>query len=269
MAKKPRNYAEQTHSNPYWLIRYPHQKRATLALNALLAERPHSLLDYGAGDGHLISKIMSSGVPAPARIVAYEPIADMREHLKQQLNTMGGETVQLVATVSEALAAAPKGGYDAVACLGVLEHMGLEQRRVFIEFVIRGLSRSGRCVIDVPVEIGTSLLIKEFGRRVLKGRPNLYRGSELVMAAAGAHLRDPQRYEDPGPCWIQNHRGFDYRLLRRELEQMLEFIDTKSSPLPQFPPWLCNQEVLWTVRPRNQVDHSARCRALKELRFKR
>jgi hypothetical protein len=257
MAKTPRNYAEQTHNNPYWLIRYPHRKRAALALSALLAERPNSLLDYGAGDGHLITEMMSASRGFPERIVAYEPIADMREHLKQQLSRMGSETVELVATVDEALAIAPNGGYDAIGCLGVLEHMGLRQRRVFVELVMRGLSSRGRCVIDVPVEIGISLLIKEFGRRTLKGRPNLYRGRELVMAVAGARVEDPHRFEDPGPSWIQNHRGFDYRLLRRELEQDLEFIHTKCSPFPQLPPWLCNQEVLWTVRPRNQVGRSA------------
>jgi hypothetical protein len=200
----------------------------------------------------LISVMMSAGGVVPERIVAYEPIADMREHLCHQLHGRGEETVTLVATIDEALAAAPKGGYDAIACLSVLEHMGLDQRRVFVDLVVRGLSSKGRCVIDVPVEIGTSLLIKEFGRRALKGRPNLYRGRELLKAALGARIRDPRRYEDPGPSWILYHRGFDYRLLRQELERVLEFIDTKSSPLPQFPAWLCNQEVLWTVRPRYQ-----------------
>ncbi len=106
--------------------------------------------------------------------------------------------------------------FDAITCLGVLEHMPLPERQRFYRLCEERLTPGGIAVIDVPIEGGVSVLVKEAVRVVLKGRsPELSPGA-LVRASLGVEQFDPSRF-DPNSeeTWIQNHTGFDHRLLER------------------------------------------------------
>ena len=178
-AKLPTGYSEQTYASPYWIVRYPHQVRIGTALDAILASSPDILLDYGAGDGHLIFETIERGFSG--RIVAYEPV----ERFSQQLIAAGArrghaDRVELVTERRDL-----EGPFDFVACLGVLEHMPLPERDSFYDLCHTHLADTGQVLIDVPIEIGPTLLVKNLGRLLLKGRKREYAWGELLRATVG------------------------------------------------------------------------------------
>lgn len=73
--RPPTNYAEQTHASPSIIVRYPHRVRYRTAIDAFLTAAPSTLLDYGAGDGHVLVEAINQGL-ASQRIVAYEPVEE-------------------------------------------------------------------------------------------------------------------------------------------------------------------------------------------------
>jgi hypothetical protein len=138
---------------------------------------------------------------------------------------------------------------DAVACLEVLEHLSLTERQRFYGVCSEILVEGGLCLIDVPVEIGPTLLVKVFGRRVLKGRPGEYRLGELLRPTLGMRVRDPERFDPERPDgWVQDHKGFDYRELHDELREWMPVERTISTPVGSLPPWLCNQTIFLVAR---------------------
>ena len=247
--RRPRNYEEQTHENPWWLIRYPHQKRFATAATLLLADQPGVVVDYGAGNGEVLAQVLAD--PRGASIdlaIAYDPDPQMRASAEKKL-VPHSPRAAVIGDLAELESALQGRRVDAVACLEVLEHLSLTERQRFYSVCSDNLVDGGLCLIDVPVEIGPTLLVKVFGRRVLKGRPREYRLGELLRPTFGMRVRDPERFDPERPDgWVQDHKGFDYRELRDELREWLPIEGTISTPVRALPPWLCNQEIFLVAR---------------------
>lgn len=244
-ARIPRVYSEQTYASPYLIVRYPHLMRVRTAVQALKQASPSSVLDYGAGDGKVLSDAIPV-LPASTTITAFEPVARFQTQLQQAAAAAGSaDRIELVTD----RAALDGRLFDYVICLGVLEHMPLRERLSFYELCDRCLTPDGCVLIDVPVEVGPTVLVKALARRALKGRGREYPLKELLWTAVGGIVFDPARF-DPSDqrTWIQNHRGFDYRLLRRELANRFTIVAETVSPLPLLPAPLGNQEVYFTLR---------------------
>ena len=236
----PSNYHEQTYESPYWFVRIPHQMRFRTARDAVLSRAPTSLLDYGAGDGKLILDLIDAGLTTE-NVVAYEPSEGVQSDLRATLEARGlSGRVRVVGDRT----ALDVESFDFIACLNVLEHMPLPERQSFYCVCDNTLQRDGSIFIDVPVEIGPTLLIKNATRVLLKGRTREYDGSTLLRLAAGAKMYDPSRFDPTDTrTFINKHRGFDYRLFREELSYRFEIVDELRSPFPGLPAWLGNQEV--------------------------
>jgi len=243
-ARLPTSYGEQTYASPYWIVRFPHQIRLRTAVKAVLAHRPDVLLDYGAGEGHLIFDAIERGFAG--RILAYEPVERYRSEIVADAQRRGlTDRIEIVSARHEL-----HGPFDFVTCLGVLEHMPLPERESFYDLCRMELSGArARALIDVPVEVGPTLLVKSLARQVLKGRDREYSWGALLRYAAGAKMYDPGRH-DPADTrtWILNHKGFDYRLLEQEiLERGFRITARQSTPIGWLPaPWL-NQERFLTL----------------------
>jgi hypothetical protein len=255
--KRPQDYAEQTYASPYWLVRYPHRKRFSKATELLLSGRPRVLFDYGAGDGEWIARLLESpGADSIALAVAYDPTPRQLIRARERLASYG-DRVRVSGDLAEAERSLGGQAIDAIACLGVLEHLSLRERHRFYRFCAEHLSSGGACVMDVPVEIGPTLLVKQFGRRVLKGWPKGYTLSELIKPVLGFRVRDPERFDpDREDGWIQAHIGFDYREMRDELAQWMTIERSVPTPMKTLPPWLFNQEVLIVARGRGAAANS-------------
>lgn len=129
----PASYGEQTHASPYWIIRFPHEMRYRTAIDAMAGAAPHSVLDYGAGDGHLLIEALRRGLAAQ-RIVAFEPEREILAVLRSNLEASGVSDRVDVVSERDELVGAP---FDCVACLGVLEHMPLPERNAFYDLCTR------------------------------------------------------------------------------------------------------------------------------------
>ena len=243
----PTNYQEQTYSSPYFVVRYPHEVRFRTAVDALIEAEPTTLLDYGAGDGHLLVEAIDRGLAAQ-RILAYEPVEKFASKLLENVAEHHlHDRIHLIRHREELRGKA----FEYIVCLEVLEHMPLPERQAFYDLCQDSLSTDGRVLIDVPVEVGPTLLVKSLGRLLLKGREKEYEWSELARIAAGGTVYDPGRF-DPSDqrTWIENHKGFDYRLFRRELAHRFDVTAEKTTPVPFLPAPLGNQEIFFTLRRR-------------------
>lgn len=217
-------------------------------MDALRASEPATLLDYGAGDGHLLIEAILKGLATP-RIVAYEPVEKFGSELLENVAEHNlGDRIHLVRDREKL----HDESFEYIVCLEVLEHMPLLERQTFYDLCEETLSPDGRLLIDVPVEIGPTLLVKNLGRLLLKGREKEYEWSELARIGAGGTVYDPSRF-DPSDkrTWINDHKGFDYRLLRRELAYRFDIISERATPLPFLPTPLGNQEIFFTLTRRD------------------
>lgn len=243
----PDTYAARTYDSPYWPIRYAHRRRYELVRDVTLETRPEVVLDYGAGGvcEMLLSMLADPACSPTMRAIAYEPWHPdeakevLAEHPRPELSQ------RIEVAVSEDEIADDE--CDVVVCGGVLEHITLGQRYDFYRFASRILKPGGRLVIDVPVELGPAVLIKNFGRRVLKSYPSEYTTRELLSAAVGMTVYDPRRF-DPRKGedeFFESHKGFDHRLLAQEMGGWGFKIERKvSSPVPWLPANLANQEII-------------------------
>lgn len=246
----PTNYGEQTHNSPYWIIRYPHRKRYQLAADALSRDCPRSLLDYGAGDGHVLAELATAGGCLPACVLAYEPDADFARMISDRVaGTALHNAVRVVMELSELDS---QERFEFILCLGVMEHMPLRERERFYAVCARHLSPGGKCLIDVPVEVGVSLVIKEAARVLLKGRGREYSTADLLRRLVGRRQRDRARFDaSVEDTWIQDHTGFDHRLFREELEARFTVLREFPSPFGKLPASLGNQEMFYLLARRS------------------
>lgn len=242
----PRDYAEQTYSSPYRIVRYAHQERFRRAVDAVTETGPESILDYGGGDAYFVLELCRRAASPPRRVVVYEPLESMANQAEEQLANLRGELDVDIIVVRERSELVHQ-IFDAITCLGVLEHAPLMERYAFYETVDRTLAPAGRCVIDVPVEVGPSLVIKHFGRTLLKGREAEVSPHELFHRAAGRTVFDPARFDPTNNRWVHFHSGFDHRILAQELRNRFEVLCSFGSPLRHVPPMFGNQEAFFVV----------------------
>lgn len=236
----PANYQQQTYDSSHWIVRWPHQRRFALAEAEIELTCPGVLLDYGTGDAHLLEQLARRGA-LPANTVAYEPVPDYAAQARATVARCGLEDrVEVVTTIEECF------GYtfDCIACLSVLEHMPLPQREAFYDLCERTLSLTGQCVIEVPVELGPAVIVKELVRRILKKREAEYTLTALLRRGVGIGGQDAARYDVTNTAtWIHYHTDFDYRVLRDEIAGRFDLTKMYGSPLPRLPAALGSQEV--------------------------
>lgn len=243
----PSNYEEQTHASPYWIVRFPHQRRIDLAVKEIRRQQPRTLLDYGSGDAYLIERLARGASDLPSTTL-YEPVEEYAEKSRRTLARLNlGHRINIITDLSGCEGMQ----FECISCLAVLEHMPLQQRNLFYEVCHRHLAPGGACIIEVPVEIGPTLLIKELARRLLKGRDPEYSNADLLRRSLGRRVHDSQRFDVSNDAtWIQYHTNFDYRELRDELGRQFRLDRSFGSPFPALAPLLGNQEAFLICRPR-------------------
>ncbi len=248
-------YAAGTHQSPHWIVRYPHQKRFALAVKAMAPTAGLRILDYGAGDGYLFTALADAHPKLEMDAVGYEPVPKYADLFRSSPRPASRLNIELLTNLDEAAAQS----FDVITCMAVLEHLPLPERQRFYETCERLLRPGGRVVIEVPVELGPSVVVKDLGRKILKGREFENPPKQMLALAVGQRMFDPARFDpDSNSTWIQDHEGFDYRLFARELNRRFRVIDTFGTPLPKLPPWLGNQEVFFVFEIRSEAERAQR-----------
>jgi hypothetical protein len=249
LRRAPTSYAEATHGSPFWIVRYAHRRRYEVAVSLIREARPKVVVDWGAGDGYVLGELLTGPEP-PELVLAFEPGHRMQPLLEERRRSLDlGDRLRWFTTIDEIERFLDGRPIDVLACLGVLEHLPLQPRRDFYEFAARTVAPDGMVLLDLPVEYGPAVVVKELGRRVLKGRPAEYRLRELAARAVGRTHRDPRRFDDDASTgFIYTHQGFDHRQIVGEMAPDFEVDAQRGSPLEWAPAWAFNQEVLVSLR---------------------
>lgn len=239
----PPSYASYTYEHPSWLVRYPHLKRMRLVSGIITATPVASWLDYGAGDGAVAAYAYRTREFRPVRTVLYEPWDEIRGQIPSAA-IPGVEIVGDLRPLGDAR-------FDLITAFEVLEHLPLPERIRFYQYAASHLEPGGRCLIEIPVEYGPILLLKEYGRQFLKGRRTEYRLAELLKAAFLNAVEDSADRFDPldTRTSISPHRGFDTTLFLEELAVIGDIASLRPSPFARLPAML-NQCLLIDFRPR-------------------
>lgn len=235
-------YASYTYNHPNFLVRFPHRKRNKLVAEKIAETCSARWLDYGAGDGALLDVLLSRK-QLPDVCVLYEPEPSMRLQLSDKVSELGlSKSVKVINSTSEACIK-----FDLVTVLEVLEHLPMPERIKFYRFVANHLELNGKVLIEVQIEYGPILLLKEWGRRFLKKRVSEYKFRELFNAAFLLKILDAHsRYaKNDERTFISPHRGFDLDKLIDELRSFGTLQEIVRSPFPLLPR-ICNQVVLFS-----------------------
>lgn len=243
-------YARKQIFCPSRVVTWSHGSRFDLA-RRLVQGRNGRLLDYGCGDGTFLA--MTHG--AFAELEGIDADANQTADCSRRLAALPNVRF---ATVAEFMSRAERWKWDVVTCMEVLEHCIDEERRRVLADLAQLVSPSGTVVISVPIEIGPSLLAKQFVR-ALAGVRRLgdyehrerYALPELLRAALGGVVSRPiyEAATAGREYRYHGHKGFDFRELEREISARLRIVRRLFTPLPWLGP-LLNSQVWFVCEPR-------------------
>jgi 2-polyprenyl-3-methyl-5-hydroxy-6-metoxy-1,4-benzoquinol methylase len=246
------DYARKQIYCPNRVVAWSHGSRFALAARLAEPSRGGRLLDYGCGDGTFIALTHGTFAHAVGADVDAAQLAECRRRLGSL------SEVEFVQTATVASAAHTR-RYDLVTCMEVLEHCtDVERVRVVAELG-RLCSSRGRIIVSVPIEIGPALVGKQLFRALAAWRGQgdyqhreTYTPRELLAAALGRkRLSRPEYCVDTpfGTVRYCGHKGFDWRVLERDLHSHLEVEQRHFTPMPALK-GLLNSQVWFVCRPR-------------------
>ena len=225
MGHREANYASRSR-----LKRFSHGARFLGALRLLDLDETDVVLDYGGGDGHLIS--LAFEVQPKASYSVFEPAT--LEEARNNLESLPG-----VGLYSATAAMAPA-MFSKICCLEVLEHVTpINTIPSVLRDIHRLLRPNGILIVSMPIEFGPISLFKNIFR-VIHGTP--FPGTNLktiLLSAIGLPSKVPR---------AEGHMGFDYRaILKLLLQAGFRLEETRFTPFVVAGP-LCNSQVLYRLR---------------------
>lgn len=117
--------------------------------------------------------------------------------------------------------------FDYTMAMETLEHIPDALLAGYIEFLARVTKR--QLLITVPIEVGPVFLAKYMAKRLVSGLENAetasYTLKEVYWATRG-RVEHVARYE---------HKGFDYRLLIKQLERYFDIVQVEGLPFARHP----------------------------------
>lgn len=246
-------YADKQLGSRFSLMSWSHRARFEKALELTAAQAGTPFLDYGCGDGTLLTLVRPRVPLAVGLEVDAALVADCRARL-------GGDPQLRFLHVSEAATLAD-GSFGAVVCTEVLEHCLPEAVDSVLAELKRLVARTGVVVISVPIETGLPLVVKQAARAVAARfvhahyaqRERYSAGEMMRMLTAGDAPPIPRpvyetAFADGHPNRYHGHKGFNWRVLRGRIERDFT-LETHFSPLGALGPQV-NSQAWFTCRPR-------------------
>jgi len=221
-----------------WLISWSHQRRFETGLQLVRQFQPKRLLDYGCGDGTFLALLQQAGA-SMEQAVGCELQESVVTGLQDRFRRMPRLQFYLVRDVDNE---AHHGHYDMITCMEVLEHV--VQTCEVIHRLSRLLAPGGRLIVSVPVEIGAALVLKQSARRIAGWRGlgdyrfvARYSWSELYASLApGIKQHIPRSvYQEPDGTNFHDHKGFNWKVLQRDLDRVFRTERIVYSPLAWLP----------------------------------
>ena len=207
------------------------------------------LLDYGCGDGTFVAMVHEQFKETRGADVEPDQVAGCRERL--------GDLPGVSFSMTSDLGASETGAWNVITCMEVLEHCLDAERRRIIGELARLCAPGGSIVISVPIETGPSLVGKQLVRAVAGLRRlgdyahrERYSPLEMLRGAAGLPVERVvfEGHGATGPFSYYGHKGFEWRDVRRDIEERLTIERQAFTPLP----WagsVVNSQVWFVCRP--------------------
>jgi SAM-dependent methyltransferase len=244
------HYARKQLRCPSRVVSWSHGSRFDLAVQLAGADPGGRLLDYGCGDGTFVAMVHERFAETRGADAEAGQIEDCRQRL--------GRLPGLSFSLTDDLGSEHTGRWNVVTCMEVLEHCLEDERRRVISELARLCAPRGTVIISVPIEIGPSLLGKQFVRAVagLRGLGDYahrerYSPFEMLRSVAGLPIhRDVHTDVKPeGSFSFHGHKGFDWRVVEREAGERLAIERRVFSPLRWTGP-IINSQAWLICRPR-------------------
>jgi SAM-dependent methyltransferase len=246
------NYARKQIYCPSAVVAWSHGSRFKLAARLAGAAQGGRLLDYGCGDGTFIA--LTHGTFARAVGADIDP--GQLEECRRRFVDL--DRVEFVRT-NELDDARHQQAYDVVTCMEVLEHCTDEERVRVLDHLHQLVAPAGFVVISVPIEIGPALLGKQLFRAIAAFRGHgdyqhreTYSPFELAAAALSRPNLARARYtinRPEGPIRYCGHKGFDWRILEKEVQDRYTIERRLFTPMPMLGRVL-NSQVWFVCRSR-------------------
>jgi 2-polyprenyl-3-methyl-5-hydroxy-6-metoxy-1,4-benzoquinol methylase len=233
-------YAERIFEGGSRLTRWSHRRRGQTASRLLGNRRFEHAVDVGGADGWFLRSLLDAG------LVAHGTVLDIDPALLDQGRAATGTDDRLDFVLNEAASvAALRGTFDLAVCMETLEHV--PDPAASLDEVVSLLRPGGALLVTVPVEVGPALLGKQLGRWFANRRGTYgyerYAWPELLRAGVLWDARAVDRGN------LHSHKGFDYRAVRRAVEDRVTIERTRWSPVQVVGPLLAST-VSWLGRPR-------------------
>lgn len=238
---KDGDYARKQIYCPSRAVRWSHRSRFEMARALVAARAGGRLIDYGCGDGTFVAMVHADfretvGVDVdPGQVV----------ECRRRLGHLPGVRFETLGEWQP-----NDGQWDAVTCMEVLEHCLEPERRRVLDALVRLAAPSALVLISVPIEIGPSILGKQFFRALAGWRRlgdyehrERYSPAEILRAAAGARLPRIviEGQAANGAYAYYGHKGFDYRELEAELSSRMRIERRLFTPIRWLGPLLNSQ----------------------------
>lgn len=179
-----------------------------------------SVMELGCFDGRMVEHLPAM----PDRYIGFD--ANWEGGLDEAKKKYGG-----VATMTFVQSTSPKdmlvpGRFDLGISLETLEHIPPEM----VDDYLRTLAeRVDWLVVTVPNEMGPVFLGKWMVKKLFGMSPRQYTSADVFFSLIGRTDR-VARHE---------HKGFNYRLMRRQIERHFDVVKVQGLPMRWLPTWLC------------------------------
>lgn len=245
------DYARKQIYCPDPVVAWSHGSRFALAAKLAGDAGGGRLLDYGCGDGTFIALTHGTFAEATGADLDDRQLEDCRRRLG---------SLSAVRFISTRALERPehRSAYDVITCMEVLEHCLDAERRRVIGQLGRLCRPGGRIVISVPIEIGPALAGKQLFRALAARRGHgdyqhreTYSPVEFARAVLGRRPLARAEYEVDGPGGPRRycgHKGFDWRVLQKELTDQLRLQRRHFTPMPMLR-GLMNSQVWFVCAP--------------------
>jgi 2-polyprenyl-3-methyl-5-hydroxy-6-metoxy-1,4-benzoquinol methylase len=242
------DYARKQIYCPSRVVAWSHGSRFDLAARLAGAAQGGRLLDYGCGDGTFIALTDGTFREAVGADVDRGQLEECRRRFA------GFDRVTFV-TTRELEGDEHRGAYAVVTCMEVLEHCRDRERVRVLGELQRLAGPDGLVVISVPIEIGPALLGKQLFRAIAAWRGHgdyQYRETYSPRELAAAVLARPNLVRAEytiqtadGVSEYCGHKGFDWRILEREIRERFTVEQRLFSPMGRLGAVLNSQ--VWFV----------------------
>jgi SAM-dependent methyltransferase len=190
------------------------------------------VVDYGAGDGYLLTELARRF--KPAEMWAFEPQS------VNEVRALVGSSANIVETPGEL----PSSHFDKVFCLEVLEHLPPETMDAALTHMRRIVKPQGRVIVSVPIEMGVPGLFKNLVRI---GTRHPHDGTTFPAVMNSLFGRSSKIERVRWGDYFPSHIGWDHRRLPQVLrEHGFRVESTTASPVAALGSWL-NSQITYTL----------------------